>query len=65
MPPMPEGVEEGIIRGMYKLNTVEAGRKRGKLHVQLLGQRRDFAERANGTKTAWPRSSISAARCGA
>jgi pyruvate dehydrogenase E1 component len=34
MPPMPEGVEEGIIRGIYKLNTVEA---KSKLHVQLLG----------------------------
>lgn len=36
MPPMPAGVEEGIIRGMYKLNTVEATAKE-KLHVQLLG----------------------------
>ncbi len=35
MPAMPGGVEEGIIRGMYRLNTVEAGDK--KVHVQLLG----------------------------
>jgi pyruvate dehydrogenase E1 component len=34
MPPMPEGVEEGIIRGMYKLNTVETASKK---HVQLMG----------------------------
>ncbi len=34
MPPMPEGVEEGIIRGMYKLSTVETASKK---HVQLLG----------------------------
>ncbi len=33
MPAMPEGVEEGIIKGMYRLTTVEAG----PLHVQLLG----------------------------
>ncbi|HEY2759388.1 MAG TPA: pyruvate dehydrogenase (acetyl-transferring), homodimeric type, partial [Pirellulales bacterium] len=36
MPPMPAGVEEGIIRGIYKLNTVEATGPE-KLHVQLLG----------------------------
>jgi pyruvate dehydrogenase E1 component len=35
MPAMPAGVEEGIIRGMYRLNSVEAGDK--KRHVQLLG----------------------------
>src|SRR5262249_33338940 len=49
MPQMPDGVEEGIIRGMYKLSTVEAsspplplgeGRGQGarnRLHVQLFG----------------------------
>jgi pyruvate dehydrogenase E1 component len=40
MPAMPKGVEEGIIRGMYKLNTVEplAEKSSGKkLHVQLFG----------------------------
>jgi pyruvate dehydrogenase E1 component len=36
MPAMPKGVEDGIIRGMYKLNTVEATGAE-KLHVQLLG----------------------------
>ncbi|MCE9546886.1 MAG: pyruvate dehydrogenase (acetyl-transferring), homodimeric type [Planctomycetia bacterium] len=35
MPPMPAGAEEGIIRGMYKLSTVEAGPKAQR--VQLLG----------------------------
>ncbi len=35
MPPMPEGVEEGIINGMYKFNTLEA--KGGKHRVQLFG----------------------------
>jgi pyruvate dehydrogenase E1 component len=35
MPEMPEGVEEGIIRGMYRLKSVEA--KGGKQRAQLLG----------------------------
>jgi pyruvate dehydrogenase E1 component len=34
-PPMPQGVEEGIIRGIYKLSTTDAGSKRPK--VQLFG----------------------------
>jgi pyruvate dehydrogenase E1 component len=34
-PGMPEGVEEGILRGMYKLRTVEA--KKGGRRVRLLG----------------------------
>ncbi|MCA9241069.1 MAG: pyruvate dehydrogenase (acetyl-transferring), homodimeric type, partial [Planctomycetales bacterium] len=33
MPPMPEGCEEGIIRGMYKVKSVDAGGPR----VQLFG----------------------------
>jgi pyruvate dehydrogenase E1 component len=35
MPPMPEGVEEGIIRGMYKLSSVEAESQSPR--VQLFG----------------------------
>jgi len=35
MPAMPKGVEEGVLRGMYKLQSVDAGAKRPK--VQLLG----------------------------
>jgi pyruvate dehydrogenase E1 component len=34
MPAMPEGVEEGIIKGMYLL---QEGDKKSKLHAQLLG----------------------------
>ena len=34
---MPEGVEEGIIRGMYKLSTMDAPAGKDKLHVQLFG----------------------------
>jgi pyruvate dehydrogenase E1 component len=34
-PGMPEGVEEGILRGMYKLRAIEA--KRGERRVRLLG----------------------------
>ena len=35
MPAMPKGVEEGIIRGIYKLSTVDAGKATP--HVQLFG----------------------------
>jgi pyruvate dehydrogenase E1 component len=35
MPPMPAGVEEGIVRGMYKVSSQEA--KKGAQRVQLLG----------------------------
>jgi len=34
MPPMPEGCEEGIIKGMYRVSEAE---KKGKHHVQLFG----------------------------
>jgi pyruvate dehydrogenase E1 component len=34
MPEMPAGCEEGIIKGLYQINSVDAG---GKQHVQLLG----------------------------
>jgi pyruvate dehydrogenase E1 component len=38
MPEMPAGVEEGIIRGMYKLKSVEAEKAaKDSQHVQLLG----------------------------
>ena len=35
MPGMPPGVEEGIVRGMYKVNSLDAGA--GRPQVQLLG----------------------------
>jgi len=35
MPAMPKGVEQGVLRGMYKINSVDAGAKTPK--VQLLG----------------------------
>lgn len=35
MPAMPEGAEDGIRKGIYKLETVKG--KKDKLHVQLLG----------------------------
>jgi pyruvate dehydrogenase E1 component len=37
MPKMPDGVEDGIIRGMYKLSTVEEAASKEKLQVQLFG----------------------------
>ena len=64
MPPMPDGVEEGIIRGMYKLNAVEAAKTSGKRrHVQLFGSgailrsvqqaQKILAEKFNVGSTAW------------
>ena len=35
MPPMPAGVEEGILRGIYKLSS--SRRRQGRPHVQLFG----------------------------
>ena len=35
MPPMPEGVEEGIVRGLYKFKSIEA--TKSKQRVQLFG----------------------------
>jgi pyruvate dehydrogenase E1 component len=37
MPEMPEGVEAGIVQGMYKLKSVEAPNGAGKPKVQLFG----------------------------
>src|SRR6185436_16843142 len=36
MPPMPEGVRDGIIKGLYRLKTAQAGSK-VKVKAQLLG----------------------------
>jgi pyruvate dehydrogenase E1 component len=33
MPAMPDGVEEGIIKGMYKFNTVKAGSEKAKVNL--------------------------------
>ena len=35
MPPMPEGVEEGIVKGIYRVNSVESAKDAA--HVQLFG----------------------------
>ena len=35
MPPMPEGAEEGILKGIYKYS--ESGNKKSKLKVHLFG----------------------------
>ena len=35
MPPMPDGAEEGIIKGMYKFK--KSGKKKAKYHAQLMG----------------------------
>jgi pyruvate dehydrogenase E1 component len=60
MPAIPEGVEDGIIRGMYPLSSVEA---KGETRVQLfgsgaivrsvLGAQKILAERYNISSDAW------------
>ncbi len=61
MPNMPEGCEEGIMRGMYKVSTKDLGP--GKLHVQLFGSgsilrealraQQILAEKYDISSTAW------------
>jgi pyruvate dehydrogenase E1 component len=61
MPSMPEGVEEGIVRGMYKASTKDAGANRPK--VQLFGSgsilrealraQKILAERYEVSSTVW------------
>jgi pyruvate dehydrogenase E1 component len=61
MPAMPPGVEEGVIKGMYKLSTVDAGPNSPK--VQLLGSgailrealraQKILAEKYNVSSSAW------------
>ena len=60
MPAMPEGVEEGIIKGMYKLKSVDV---KGDLRVQLFGSgailnsvleaQQFLAERYNVSSDVW------------
>jgi len=67
MPPMPKGAEDGIIRGMYKLSTAEAGE--GSQWVQLLGSgailrsvlaaQKILAEKFNVSSTTWSVTSYS------
>ena len=40
MPPMPAGVRDGILKGMYRI--ARSMNKKAKLHAQLIRQRRDF-----------------------
>ncbi len=60
--PMPEGAEEGIIRGIYKFSTKDAGSKRPK--VQLFGSGAILRE-ALRRKSCWPSGSGCRATCGA
>ena len=59
-PPMPEGAEEGIIKGIYKLREVADGDKKAakkfKAHVRLLGGGtilREVIEAARTLETEW------------
>ncbi|MFP6674497.1 MAG: pyruvate dehydrogenase (acetyl-transferring), homodimeric type, partial [Pirellulaceae bacterium] len=69
MPAMPEGVEEGIVRGIYRLSTVES---EGDLRVQLFGSgailrsvlaaQKIMAERYNISSDVWSVTSYSELR---
>ena len=62
MPEMPPGCEEGIIRGMYRVSTVE--RRRPARACSSSAAARSCARRC-GRSRFWPRSTASAATCGA
>ncbi len=59
MPAMPAGCEEGIIRGMYKVSSVDAGKSRvqlfgsGAILNQVLRAQQVLAERYNIASDVW------------
>jgi pyruvate dehydrogenase E1 component len=61
MPSMPPGVEEGIVRGMYKVASIDAGSGRPKVHLLgsgailrcALAAQRLLAERYQISSDAW------------
>ncbi len=59
MPNMPAGCEEGIIRGMYKVSTVDAGGHRP--HVQLFGSGAILREALRAQKILAEKYQISSA----
>ncbi len=61
-PPMPKGVKEGIIRGIYQFSSTDAGKDRPR--VQLLGSGAILRE-ALRRKRFWPIATKSRRTCGA
>jgi pyruvate dehydrogenase E1 component len=57
MPAMPEGAEEGILRGMYRLRTSEHG---GRLRAQLLGSGAILGEVVRGAEILEERFGVAA-----
>ena len=61
MPAMPTGCEEGIIRGMYKLSSVETGKKKTRLQLfgsgailrEVLRAQKILAEKYDLSSTVW------------
>ena len=64
-PALPEGAEEGILRGMYKLREVEGGGRIERAAVRLLGAGRDPARGRGGGRHAGQGSTASPAKSGA
>ena len=65
-PAMPEGAEEGILRGAYKLRDV-AAKARARTPASACGcsARARSCARSRRRPRCWPRSTASRARCGA
>ncbi len=63
MPAMPKGVEEGIVRGMYKFSSVDAGGKSPR--VQLFGSGAILREVLRAQKLLAEKYQVSSARRGA
>ena len=65
MPEMPAGCEEGIIRGMYKVSSVDTGEPAsGGRRAQLFGSAAILLQALRAQKSS-PRSTTSRATCGA
>ncbi len=62
MPAMPPGVEEGVIKGMYKLTTVDAGRTAPRFSCSAP---EPSCARPCGRRRFWPRSTTFPAPPGA
>ena len=62
-PPMPAGVEEGILKGIYKVGSKEAAA--GGPRVQLFGIGSRFCAKCCGHRRSWPTSTACPATPGA
>ena len=67
-PEMPTGVDEGIVKGLYRFADGPATRNGNgdkALRAQLLASGHDGARRRCARRSSWPKASTSRRRCGA